>query len=65
MDWISKYKVVRRLLLILIAALIVYATLRVFHFGVKATQEYLALLGLLAVATGFYSTWRGREDRDS
>lgn len=62
MDWISRYKVVRRLLLILIAALIVYATIRVFHYEVKATQEYLALLGLLTVATGFYTAWRGKED---
>lgn len=65
MDWISKYKVVRRLLLISIAAAIFYATIRVFQYGVQATQEYIALLGLLAVATGFYSTWRGREDRDN
>ena len=65
MDWISTYKVVRRLVLLSIVGLIVYATIRVFQYEVKATQEYLALLGLLAIATGFYSTWRGREDRDS
>lgn len=56
----------RRLLLVLIATLILYATLRVFgESRVDATSEYLGLLGLLSVATTFYMKWRKDEDHDS
>ena len=64
--WLNRHKVIRRLVLLLIASLITYATWRVFGPArVVATNEYLGLLGLLGVATTFYMRWRKDEDYDS
>lgn len=63
MPWIEKHKVVRRLALLLICGLISYATWRVFGPAkVSATDEYLGLLMLFGVATGFYMQIRRVED---
>ena len=63
MNWVNKYKVVRRCILALVCCLITYATWRVFGPAkVVATSEYVALLGLLGVATSFYMKWRKEED---
>lgn len=64
MNWVNKYKVVRRAILTLVCCLITYATWRVFGPAkVVATSEYVALLGLLGVATSFYMKWRKEEDQ--
>lgn len=63
---LERYKVVRRLALLWVLALITYATIRVFGYGMDKTEEYIALVGLLAIAIGFYTTWRGkRESQDN
>lgn len=62
---LERYKVVRRLVLVWVLALVTYATSKVFNEGVTATEEYLGLLGLLSVAVGFYTTWRGKSEQVS
>lgn len=59
---LERYKVVRRLVLLWVLALVTYATVKVFGYKVQATEEYLGLLGLLSVAVGFYTTWRGKHE---
>lgn len=45
-----------------VLALVTYATIKVFGYEVEATEEYLGLLGLLSVAVGFYTKWRGEHE---
>ena len=59
---LERYKVIRRLTLLWVLALVSYATMKVFGEKVVATEEYLGLLGLLTIATGFYTTWRGKHE---
>ena len=61
-DMLEKHKLVRRLVLLWLMALITYATVRVFGYGADAQAEYIALTGLLSVGIGFYTTWRGKSE---
>jgi hypothetical protein len=64
MDWIEKYKVVRRLTLLWACGLITYGTLEYFKDGGDSTG-YIALVGILTTVIGFYMKRRYDEDAES
>lgn len=65
MDFLEKYKVVRRLVMIWACALISYGTAIHFKSGQAGSASYIALVGILSTVVGFYFKKRYDEDEDA